>query len=182
MTRQSQTRILFVRAVNVGGVALPMQEFRTLLAELGGVDVRTYIASGNAVVRVPGDPDVFDRAVEREMTNRFGWFREVISRTPEEVEEALTAYPFEVPETKYAYVTFLAGTPETAGFNAALAIDTGDDVWQLEGRDLYIRYAHGAGKADPGIAKVMRRLGVPGTARNLNTVRNVLDLAKTSRS
>ena len=95
------TRILLVRAVNVGGAKLPMAEFRELLTGLGGENVRTYIASGNAVLDVPGDADAFDRAVEQALTDRYGYVREVISRSPEELEAALQAHPFEVIEPKY---------------------------------------------------------------------------------
>lgn len=74
-------RILLVRAVNVGGAKLPMAEFREMLAGLGGAHVRTYIQSGNAVLDIPGDPAAFDRAVEGALTDRYGYVREVISRS-----------------------------------------------------------------------------------------------------
>lgn len=42
------TRVILVRAVNVGGTArLPMAEFRAMLEELGAQNARTHIASGN---------------------------------------------------------------------------------------------------------------------------------------
>ncbi|MBX3071661.1 MAG: DUF1697 domain-containing protein [Thermomicrobiales bacterium] len=171
------TRLLFVRAVNVGGCKLPMQEFRELLNELGAGRVQTYIASGNAVVDIDGDADAFDRAVEREMEQRFGWFREVMSRTPDEVRQALDAYPFDVVEPKYSYVVFLAEAPAEENIRIAREIDTGDDQWSVLGREIHLQYAGGAGKANPGIDKSLRRLRVPGTARNLNTVRKMLEMA-----
>ena len=174
-------RLLFVRAVNVGGCKLPMREFQELLTELGAKNVKTYIASGNAIVDIDGDPDQFDRAVENEMEKRFGWFREVISRSPQEVRRALDAYPFEVAVPKYAYVTFLAGEPEDENLASARSIDTGKDRWSIAGRDMYVQYNEGAGKANPGIEKASRRLKVPGTARNLNTVQKVLELAGTDK-
>ena len=58
------TRVLLLRAVNVGGATLPMADLRALLTGLGASRVRTYIASGNAVLEVPGDPAAFDREVE----------------------------------------------------------------------------------------------------------------------
>ena len=97
-------RILLVRAVNVGGAKLPMAEFRELLTGLGGEQVRTYIASGNAVLDVPGDPAAFDRAVESALRDRYGYVREVISRTPDELDAALQAHPIEVIEPKFYYV------------------------------------------------------------------------------
>ena len=46
------TYIALLRAVNVGGTGkLPMAELRTLCESAGFKDVRTYIASGNVLLR-----------------------------------------------------------------------------------------------------------------------------------
>jgi uncharacterized protein (DUF1697 family) len=171
------TRILLVRAVNVGGAKLPMAEFREMLAGLGGENVRTYIASGNAVLEVPGDAAAFDRAVEQALTERYGYVREVISRSPEELETALKAHPFEVSEPKFSYIAPLTGTPSKDAIAKAKEVRTGDDRWEIVGNDLHIRYANGAGRAELDMNKVLKRLGVQGTARNLNTVRALVEMA-----
>jgi uncharacterized protein (DUF1697 family) len=168
---------LLVRAVNVGGAKLPMAEFRELLADLGGENVRTYIASGNAVLDVPGDAAEFDRAVERALTAKYGYVREVISRTPDELEAALKAHPFEVSEPKYSYIAPLTGTPSSDAIAKAKEVPTGDDRWEIVGNDLHIRYAGGAGRAELDMNKVLKRLGVQGTARNLNTVQALVVMA-----
>ena len=171
------TRILFVRAVNVGGAPLPMAEFRRLLAGVGASGVRTYIASGNAVCEVPGDAAAFDRAVESALTERYGYVREVMSRTREQLEAALAAHPFEVLQPRFSYVTFLSAAPSAEGVAKAREVATGDDVWEVMGDDLHIRYANGAGAPQVNADSVLRRLGVKGTARNLNTVRKLVELA-----
>jgi uncharacterized protein (DUF1697 family) len=171
------TRILLVRAVNVGGAKLPMAEFRALLTELGGENVHTYIASGNAVLEVPGEVAAFDRAVEQALTGRYGYVREVISRSPEELETALKAHPFEVSEPKFSYIAPLTGTPSKDAIVKAKEVPTGDDRWEIVGNDLHIRYANGAGRAELDMNKVLKRLGVQGTGRNLNTVQALIELA-----
>jgi len=171
------TRLLFIRAVNVGGATLPMADFRELLAGLGASAVRTYIASGNAIIDVDGDPDAFDRAVERAVEQRFGYFRDVISRTPAQVSAALAAHPFEVLDVRYSYIAMLTGEPSAEAVAAASSVATGDDVWQVIGRELHIRYARGAGQPDMNTDAVLRRLGVAATARNLRTIDKVLALA-----
>ena len=170
-------RIVFVRAINVGGAALPMAEFRELLGSLGATAVRTYIASGNAVCDVSGDPAQFDRSVEAALTEKYGYVRDVMSRTRSQLEEALAGHPFEVIEPKYSYVSFLSAAPTAAAVEKAREVATGEDRWEVVGSDLHIRYANGAGTPDMNTDSVMRRLGVPGTARNLNTVRKLIDLA-----
>src|SRR3954453_11238530 len=105
-------RIVFLRAINVGGSGkVPMAELREIAADIGATDVQTYIASGNLVADVPGKGADFDRALERAIEQRYGFFRDVMSRTPAELKKALDAHPFEVTEPKYSYVSLLAGEP-----------------------------------------------------------------------
>lgn len=170
-------RIVLLRAVNVGGAQLPMADLRAIATDLGATEVSTYIASGNLIADVPGDPVAFDRAVEQAVQQRFGYFREAISRTPDEVRQALADHPFEVVEPKFSYVSFLMGVPAADAIAKAESFDAQDDRWQVIGRDLHIRYAQGAGKPQMKTDSVMRALRTPGTARNLNTVRKLIDLA-----
>lgn len=85
-------RVLLIRAVNVGG-AKPMVDLRSIAEHLGATRVSTYIASGNLLCVPPADPDAFDRQLERAIQERFGFFREVISRTPDELVAAVDAVP-----------------------------------------------------------------------------------------
>lgn len=170
-------RIILLRAVNVGGANLPMAELREIMGGLGARNVRTYIASGNAVCELDGDPDAFDRALERALETKYGFFRESISRTPAELATALAAHPFEVVEARFSYVTFLTAAPTAAAIEKARSYQTGRDVWEVVGRELHIRYHSGAGRPEMRADAIGRALGVPGTARNLNTVRALVDLA-----
>lgn len=173
----TERRIVLVRAVNVGGAKLPMARWREIAEDLGATDVATYIASGNLVCVPPDDVEAFDRAMEQAVEDEFGFFREVISRSRSEVQAALDAHPFEVIEPKYSYVTFLAGEPTAEAIAKARTFETGDDCWEVIGRELHVRYAGGAGRPQMKDASIGRALGVPGTARNLNTVRKLIDLA-----
>jgi uncharacterized protein (DUF1697 family) len=170
-------RIVLLRAVNVGGAKLPMAWLRETAERLGGRDASTYIASGNLTVDVNGDPADFDRALERAIEAEHGFFREAISRTPEQLRAALAAHPFEVVEPKYSYVVFLLAEPTAAAITAAGEVETGDDCWQVVGAEMHIRYADGAGRPQMKTDTVMRRLGTPGTARNLNTVEKLIALS-----
>ena len=171
------TRVLLIRAVNVGGAKMPMAELRLLLEGLGATDVRTYIASGNAVCDVASDPAAFDRSVERAVEAQFGFARDVMSRDPIELAAALAAYPFEVIEPSNSYVAFLSQAPTPAASDAARDVATGDDRWQVIGRELHICYARGAGRPDLQMDALTRRLGVAATARNLRTVAALVALA-----
>ncbi|MET0190688.1 MAG: DUF1697 domain-containing protein [Pseudonocardia sediminis] len=170
-------RVVLLRAVNVGGAQLPMASLREIAGGLGAVDPRTYIASGNLVADVPGDPEEFDRALERAVQAEHGFFREAISRTPQGMVDALAAHPFEVVEPKWSYVTFLLRAPTADAIAKARTFAVGDDLWDVDGREMHIRYSAGAGRPQMKDASIGRALGVPGTARNLNTVRKLIALS-----
>ncbi|HMM82692.1 MAG TPA: DUF1697 domain-containing protein [Terrimesophilobacter sp.] len=177
-------RILLVRAVNVGGTAkLPMADFRTMLEDLGAVRARTYIASGNAILDLPdragpSEWAEFDRAAERELESRFGFRREVISRSLPELESALADHPFTVADPKLSYVAFLSAAPDQAGIERANQLAVGGDEWAIRGTDLHLRFAAGMGKATLNVDSLLKRLGVAGTARNLRTVTALIELAR----
>jgi len=171
------TRIVLLRAVNVGPAQLPMAKLRELATELGAGDPRTYIASGNLVCDVEGDADAFDNRLRKAVEERFGFDRDVISRSPDEMVAALEAHPFEVLQPKYSYVSFLTARPTAAALEKARTFETGDDLWDVIGREMHIRYIGGAGRPEMKADSIGRALGVPGTARNLNTVKKLIELA-----
>ncbi|TBN55560.1 DUF1697 domain-containing protein [Glaciihabitans arcticus] len=167
-------RAFLLRAVNVGGTAkLPTAELRALAEELGARDVATYIASGNLLATAPAG---FEKKLESAIEEKYGFFRDITSRTQAELEAALAAHPFEVDNPKYSYVTFLKEEPAQTAINKAQTFATGDDEWAVLGRDMHIRYANGAGTPSMKIDPIMRAIGTPGTGRNLTTVQKLIDL------
>lgn len=171
-------RIVCIRAVNVGGTAkLPMADLREIAAALGAPDARTYIQSGNLVCTPPGDPGDFDRALETAIQKQFGFFREVMSRSVDELRAARADHPFEVIEPKFSYITLLAGAPTLEAIAQAQSLPCGDDRWQVIGRDLHVRYAAGAGQPQMPVNKILAALGTPGTARNLNSIDKLIEMA-----
>ena len=170
-------RVVFIRAVNVGGATLPMAELREIAADLGATDVSTYIASGNLLCTPPGKPSEFDRALEAAIKARYGFFREVISRTPAQLQTALDKHPFEIVEARFSYVYFLTAKPEAKAAKAFHAIDFKGDEVKVIGEDLHIRYHDGAGRSDLDAKAIAKALGVQGTGRNLNSVRKLIELA-----
>lgn len=170
-------RVHLIRAVNVGGAKLPMAELRELAQELGADNVSTFIASGNLLADPPGSPEDFDRALERAIQDRYGYFREVISRSPRDMTRALEAYPFQVGDRRFAHVYFLTQKPKPPAVAALEAYDIGDDEVRVIGTELHIRYAagvHGTRLTSPAIARL---LGCQGTGRNLATVAKLAELA-----
>ncbi len=173
----SAERIVLLRAVNVGGAKLPMERLRAIASGLGATDVSTYIASGNLLCTPPGDADAFDRSLERALTDEFGWFREAISRSPDEMAAALAATPF--AGSKHAHIYFLTAVPDAAAAEAFCGTDFGGgERFAVIGRDLHIDYPAGAGTTKLTPAKIATLLGVTGTGRNLRTTATLVERAR----
>lgn len=170
-------RVVMIRAVNVGGAKLPMAELREIAAELGAGDIETYIASGNLVCTVSGKAADFDRALESAIEQRYGYFREVISRTPAQLQKALDSHPFEIVEPKYSYLYCLTAKPNAKAVKDFQEREFGGDEIAVIGDILHIRYDNGAGKSDLTSAVIAKGLGVQGTGRNLLTVRKLIAMA-----
>ena len=170
-------RVVFIRAVNVGGAKLPMAELRRIAGELGATEVSSYIASGNLLCTPPGSAAAFDRALEKAIEKKYGYRREVISRTPGQLQAALDAHPFDAVQDRFSYVYFLTGKPTAAAVTAFDAADHPDAEVTVIGADLHIRYHDGAGRSALDARAIARALGVQGTGRNLNTVRKLIGLA-----
>jgi len=173
-------RAILLRAVNVGGAKLPMARLRDIATDLGAENVATYIASGNLIADIGGDPTEFDRALEQAIEGEFGFYREAISRTHDEMVAARAAHPFEIIEPKYSYISFCLTAPTPESVALGREVPTGDDLWDVVDRDLHIRYANGAGRPELKADMLLRRLAVPTTARNLNTVDALIDLTRVS--
>ncbi len=169
------TRVWLLRAVNVGGARLPMAELRDVAEALGATNVSTYIASGNLLADPPGDADAFARALEAAIEQRFGFFREVIGRTPTQLRAALDAYPFERTRPKHSHVYFLSGTPTAASAAALTAL--GYETLAVIGDDLHILYGDGVAGTKLTTPVIHRTLGVVGTGRNIDTVATLAALA-----
>lgn len=169
------THVFLFRAVNVGGTAkLPMAELRALAAELGASAVQTYIASGNLIAAPPGDPLAFALELEAQVEARFGFRREVIVRDAAALRVARDAHPFSILDPSHSFLVPLTSAPVDP--TAAADVPSGDDQWALIGDDLHVRYAHGAGRPVLDVARLLRTLGVVGTARNLRTVDALLGI------
>lgn len=176
-TPDGERRVILLRAVIVGGATLPMADLRSLATDLGAIEVSTHIASGNLICTVPGDPTAYDRALEHGIEERFGFFREAISRSREDLLAALAAHPFEVAgEEKFHHIHFLLEPPTPARVQA-LADQGFPERLAAVGRDLHIVFTDGVANSKLTAARLTRLLGSPGTARNLRTVRRLIALA-----
>lgn len=175
-------RVALLRGVNVGGRnLLSMAALREALEAAGMEEIRTYIQSGNVVVRpvdaAAGD-DALAEAVRSVIRDEFGLDVPVIVRSLDELEWVAGAHPDaggEVPP-KWLHVDLLdrpadpSDSPDAARFGA--------DRWVVDGREIYATYPTGSGRSKLTTDVIERSFGVVATARNLTTLAAIVDLGR----
>lgn len=167
-----KTWIVLLRAVNVGGTGkLPMTDLRALCEAAGFQDVRTYIASGNVVLRGGASERQVKSKLEAALARHVGKPVGVLVRTGAEMAAVLAANPFPGRAPNLTMAIFLDGPPpadvlETVGGR------NGEEI-ALGKREIYVHYGDGA-----GASKLKIPAAKTGTARNMNTVAKLAAMAR----
>lgn len=164
--------IALLRAVNVGGTGkLPMADLRAMCESAGFQDVRTYIASGNVVLRSTSTAAQVKATLETSLARYAGKPVGVLLRTAAEMAAVLAANPFPKAAPNRVVAIFLDNAPP-ADTLATLSHRNGEEV-VLGRRELYVHY--GDGMAD---SKLKIPAAKSGTGRNMNTVSRLAAMAK----
>jgi uncharacterized protein (DUF1697 family) len=163
--------VALLRAVNVGGTGkLAMSDLVKLCERAGFARVKTYIQSGNVVFESDGtEADVrsaLARALEKKMKKPVG----VLVRRGPELERVLAKNPFPDAATNRVLVFFLPEAPPKKVVSGVTGKD--GEVLALHGREIYVHYPSGMGRS-----KLKVPLSDVGTARNLNTVAKLAEMA-----
>ena len=160
--------VALLRAVNVGGTGkLPMAELKALCEELGFAGVRTYIASGNVVFGSDLDEAGVRSALETALLARYGKPIGVLVRSASELAALLAANPWPERPGNRVVALFTDDPPSLEGLRGQR-----DERLALGPRALLIDY--GEGMAD---SKLVVPASKTGTARNMNTVAKLADMA-----
>jgi uncharacterized protein (DUF1697 family) len=169
------TYAALLRGVNVGGKnKLPMADLRQLFEKLGFADVRSYIQSGNVVFSSERVPD--SAALQTAIHTEFGITTSVIMRSSTELASVPRHNAFPDVEEASLHVGFMALPPTVASLEGLDVDRFGSERFAVVGRDLYLYLPVGMGQSKlPGYLD--RRLKVPLTVRNWNTVTKLIELA-----
>jgi len=163
--------VALLRAVNVGGTGkLPMTELKAMCEAAGLEQVRTYIASGNAVFTSPLAEGAVRAAIEKPLEAYAGKPVGVLVRTAVEMADTLARNPFADKPGNRTVALFVDGPLPSDALDAARNVH-GEEI-RLGKRAIYIFY--GDGMAD---SRLIIPAGKTGTARNMNTVAKLAEMA-----
>jgi uncharacterized protein (DUF1697 family) len=178
--------VALLGSVNVGGNRLKMAELKAALEAAGFAEVETVVASGNVLFAHPraGDAKLAEE-IAALLQERFGIASTVAVRSRAEIAALLAESPFanEGDDAgsgdwdRRVHVHVLTGQPSEAQF-AQLAADhagRGNEVLAPGTRALHIDFVDGVANSKLTGSFMDRRLGHKGTARNLRSLRRILE-------
>jgi len=162
--------VALLRAVNVGGRKLAMADLKAIAEKLGLEKARTYIASGNLLFASSMSQNTVATALEAELSKHMGADVPVLVRTAKEMAAVVTANPFDEEAPNKVVAIFLADAPPKDAMTQAKNV--ADERMALGKREIYVHYPSGQGRSKLKIAAA-----AAGTARNMNTIEKLADLA-----
>lgn len=149
-----------------------MADLRALGEELGLEAVRTVLASGNLLFRSDASEDRLCNILEQRLKLHMRMNVRVIMRTADEMEAVCRANPFSNARPSAVQAFFLNEPPPPALLETVRNQD--DERIALGVREVFVAYG------EKGIGR--SRLRIPaaeaGTARNMNTVARLAELAR----
>jgi uncharacterized protein (DUF1697 family) len=174
------THIVLLRGINLGAhnrIAMPA--LRELLSGSGFDDVRTYVQSGNVVLRSKRSPDSVARETERRIEAELGLKIDVVVRTRDELAEIVERDPLgdTADDHKRYLVVFMSAEPDAAMVEKLDQLRAEPERFVQIGREFYSWHPDGVGRSKLWTKLAGTSLGVTATGRNWTTVTTLLSMA-----
>ncbi len=164
---------VLLRGVNVGkGNRVPMAAFRIMLEQLGFLEVRTLLNSGNAVFASPGrSGSKHAQTIAASLQQQFGVSTPVIVKSAAELAAIIKNNPMVPPESEHSRFLVVFGQEQSAlrSLEPLLPLAQGSERLVITREAAYLHCP--AGLLESRVGEAM--LGKPGrgvTTRNWATV------------
>jgi uncharacterized protein (DUF1697 family) len=166
--------VALLRGVNlVGKSTLKMADLKAIAEELGLDGPRTFIASGNLLFASSEPEEKLRLMLEKRLQAHMGKNVRVMLRTAKEIAAVAHSNPFDDAPGKQVQVFFM-NEPPPANLLETARNKADDERIAAGTREVFVAYG------EKGIGR--SRLRIPaaeaGTARNMNTVARLAELAK----
>ena len=170
-----------LRGVNVGPHnRMNMEALRALCGSLDLEDVETYVQSGNVVFRSKErNLSTLAKRFEDAFEKKFGFRAPLILRTAAEMRTVIRNNPFaerkEIEPGKF-HVIFLTEELSPEARKQLETTKVGPEEIKAHAREVFVYYPNGMGrsKLPPVMERILKKAG---TARNWNSVTNLLEMA-----
>jgi uncharacterized protein (DUF1697 family) len=170
--------VAFLRAINVGGHVVKMDQLRRLFEEMKFANVETFIASGNVIFDSRAAATALESKIEKYLNQQLGYEVKTFLRTVPELAAIAAHKPFSDAELNATghilYVGFLGKAPGQSQIEVVMSLAGRVDSFQVSQRELYWLCRKSFSESEVSGALLEKKLGMAATLRNINTVRRIV--------
>jgi uncharacterized protein (DUF1697 family) len=157
----------FLRAINVGGHVVKMEELRELFVGAGLSNVETFIASGNVIFETKAAPDKkLEQKIEKHLEAALGYQVGTFVRSVEEIR-AISAYQ---PFAKEGVVLSVGFLRDAVNARIVEEFNSDMDDFHVHGREVYWLCQVRTSDSKFPAKKFEKAAGGAVTWRNMNTI------------
>lgn len=172
------THLILLRGINVSGHnMIKMEILKTTLENIGFLNVRTYIQSGNVFVDTPEEnASKVGFQIKQEIFKSLGLEVPLVVVNKSDLESCFKNNPFlkTTPDIKKLYVAFISKELTNSALDELKISQFKPDEAIIDKSRIYIKYDIGAGKTRLDQKYIEKKLNVVATIRNWNTVTTLL--------
>ena len=170
--------VAFLRAINVGGHVVKMEQLRHAFEALEFSNVETLIASGNVIFESKSrSAQTLERKIEDYLEATLGYKVATFIRSPSDLAAVVQYKAFADSELKAEgntlYIGFLSERPSEERIQSVLALSTQVNDFHIHNREVYWLRRRLLGESNFSGAPLERTLRMQTTFRNINTVKKL---------
>jgi len=171
--------VAFLRAINVGGHLVKMDQLRALFEELRFSNVETFIASGNVIFdSKTTNTKTLESKIEKHLHNALGYEVTAFVRTTTELTAIAAHKPFSEEELQTEgntlFIVFVAEKPAKSVVEKLESLGSEIDVFHVHEREIYWLYRSNQGEMKYYGGLLEKNVGMQATVRNGNTIRRLV--------
>jgi uncharacterized protein (DUF1697 family) len=168
--------VAFLRAINVGGHTVRMEQLRRLFEDLRFSHVETFIASGNVIFDSRSkDTTALEATIEQHLETSLGYKVSTFVRSIDDLARVASHEPFPADAAGDGgglYIAFLAAPPAAGAVAKLIKAGEGDE-FSAHGREIFWLRRKSFSESALAGPLFEKTIGVPATMRNATTVRKL---------
>jgi uncharacterized protein (DUF1697 family) len=131
--------VAFLRAINVGGRNVKMEQLRRIFESIGLTNVETVIASGNVVFDAKAkSAKTIEKKLQAHLEKSLGYTVATYVKSMEEVMEIANHKPFKkTPKNGTLFIAFASDSPSKEAQEKLLSLQTTTDRFCFRDREIY---------------------------------------------
>lgn len=178
MAEKLKDYIVLLRGINVGGSKrLKMDELRQMLVEMDFLDVKTYIQSGNIVLKSEKSEHEISKRIQEKLKVEKDYDVPVLTVSLEDWQRLINENPFAEEDFKYLSVTICDKTINPEELAEAINFDLKHNRYEVIGNRLYQITPDGYRNTKLTNNWIENKLKLKATTRNWKTTLKMAEMA-----